>query len=286
MSEFLKSPLRVKFWGVRGSCPASGKEYAHFGGHTSCVSVSAETPEGKVPFVIFDAGSGLIELGNELISLQKRDDIHIFLSHVHMDHVMGLPFFKPLWTSGTRVHFWADPLSGHCDLKSYFRQVFSPPFFPVTIEDMPADIIFHDIPAGELVELDKGITLNTRALNHPDGALGYRLQWGKRVISYVTDTEHTPGQDDQNVVDLMTESDLVVYDATYTEPELLEKYTGWGHSTWQEGVRLGKKYGAKQVALFHHESLRSDSDLNALEKEAQKKWPCVFAAREGERVFL
>ena len=153
--------------------------------HTSCVSIFPEQGgrnEGafceNTPFVIFDAGSGLIELGNWLMSFQNRGDIHIFLSHVHMDHVMGLPFFKPLWCRGERVHFWAGPLAGHKDLKSYFRQVFSPPFFPVTIEDMPADIIFHDIAAGESVDLEEKISLKTRALNHPDGALGYRLEWG------------------------------------------------------------------------------------------------------------
>ena len=291
MSEFRKFPLSVKFWGVRGSCPASGKDYTAFGGHTSCVSVSTliEPENGDMvsgdPFIIFDAGSGLIELGHYLMTCNQLEEIHIFLSHVHMDHVMGLPFFKPLWKKGMRVHFWAGPLAQHKDLRSYLCQTFSPPFFPVTIEDMPATILFHDIAAGETVTLKGDVSLTTRALNHPDGALGYRLQWKDRVISYITDTEHIPGQEDGHVVDLIKGSNLAIYDATYTEEEL-PIYTGWGHSTWQEGARLGAKYGAQKLALFHHEACRKDMDLKALEKEAQKVFPSVFAAREGMTVVV
>lgn len=274
--------VSVEFWGVRGSIPVSSSPYHLFGGHTSCVSVTH-----KEELFIFDAGSGLRDLG-EKIKLLGIKQATLILSHFHFDHIIGLPFFAPIWDHD----FHLTLLSAHCydkgGLKGFLENyIFKEPFFPVNLNQVQAHITYIDCLPTERLTLSQDYCLDIDPLNHPGGGYGYRLHCaGKISISYISDTEHIQGQDDLNVLKLMQDTDLVIYDAMYTEEEFSHNKKGWGHSTWTEGLRLAQKAGAKKLALFHHDPSHTDDILVDIEKKAQKIWPNCFMARQGMKILL
>ena len=153
--------------------------------------------------------------------------------------------------------------------------------FPVPIEAMRADIRFEDFEAGESFNIFPDVKVRTAPLNHPNSATGYRIEYEGKALCYVTDTEHVPGAPDENVLALIDGADLVIYDSTYTEEEL-PSHVGWGHSTWEEGVRLCKAAGVKRLAIFHHEPNHDDAFMEKLEAEARSVWSETFCARDYE----
>jgi phosphoribosyl 1,2-cyclic phosphodiesterase len=157
------------------------------------------------------------------------------------------------------------------------------PMFPVPLEAMRAKILFEDFHAGDTFELYPGVIIRTAPLNHPNGATGYRIEHGGRVVAYITDTEHVPGQDDANVLKLIDKADLVIYDSTYTEAEFPNRI-GWGHSTWNEGLRLCRMAGAKRLAIFHHDPDHNDDFMDRLSEEASRVWDGAFVCREGMEI--
>jgi phosphoribosyl 1,2-cyclic phosphodiesterase len=270
----------VEFWGVRGSIPVSSLLYNHFGGHTSCVSVTH-----KENIFIFDAGSGLRDLGKKL-NESGITQATLILSHLHFDHIIGLPFFDPIWNPNFQLTF----LSAHCykkgGLKKFLESyIFKDPLFPVSLDQVPAQLKYIDCSPTESLELYPGCRLDIAPLNHPGGGYGYRLNCSEASVAYISDTEHVPGYDDPNVLKLMQKTDLVIYDAMYTEEEFSQKQ-GWGHSTWVEGLRLVQKAEARRLAFYHHDPDHTDDILLKLEKEAQKQWPHCFMARQGMKIFL
>ena len=271
----------VEFWGERGSIPVSSSLYNDFGGHTSCVSVTH-----KKNIFIFDAGSGLRDLGEKM----KETGINqatLILSHMHFDHIIGLPFFAPIWNP----NFQLTLLSAHCyekgGLKKFLENyVFKDPLFPVNLSQIPAHIKYIDCPPRESLTFFQDYRLDIAPLNHPGGGSGYRLHCPEGPsVAYISDTEHVPGHDDPNVLKLMHDTDLVIYDAMYTEEEFSKKY-GWGHSTWTEGLRLAQKAGTKRLALYHHDPSHTDDILLKIEEEAQKLWAQCFMARQGMKISL
>jgi phosphoribosyl 1,2-cyclic phosphodiesterase len=154
------------------------------------------------------------------------------------------------------------------------------PLFPVPLDIFKADLVFRDFAVGTTLEIGDGIRLRTAPLNHPDRATGYRVEYDGRSICYLTDTEHVPGQPDQNILDLIAGADLVIYDAMFTDVEF-QNFVQWGHSTWQEGARLCQAAGAKTLILFHHLPGRDDRALDIIAAEAAKAFPGALVAREG-----
>ena len=154
------------------------------------------------------------------------------------------------------------------------------PYFPVGADIFAADIDYRDFEVGSILELGDGISIKTTRLTHPGGCTGYRVDYDGRAAAYVSDHEHLPGVENQNVLGLIDGADLVIYDSTYTEEELPE-FTGYGHSTWQEGVKLCKKAGVDKLVLFHHRPRRDDNALRAIEDEARAVFPGASAARDG-----
>ncbi|MGI4851247.1 MAG: MBL fold metallo-hydrolase [Janthinobacterium lividum] len=273
----------VTFWGTRGSIACANPNYIEFGGHTSCVSLLIEEQ-----LLIFDAGSGLYDLG-EWIQKSKPNIKHVdlFLTHFHYDHVMGLPFFAPLWNSDFHITIH-HASSNSCEnlVKSFVKQrLFSEPFFPVPFEKIPSRIDLKEHILTASFALSPGLLVYTQGLNHPGEATGYRIEYKGKVFSYVTDTEHTPGELDKKILNLISHADLAIYDATFTDEEFKEK-KGWGHSTWQQGVWLAQEAGVKKLAFFHHAPSHTDDILNAIEQEAQALLPSSFVARQGTTVIL
>jgi phosphoribosyl 1,2-cyclic phosphodiesterase len=270
----VESGFSVKFWGVRGSIPSPGPATLKYGGNTSCVEMRC----GR-HLLIFDAGSGLRELGRELMA-GGPVEADLFLSHTHYDHLAGLPFFMPAFEPRNRFRVWAGHLAPERTIEAVLRTFMAEPLFPVPLDIFHAQMTFQDFRAGETLSPRPGVTIRTAALNHPNRATGYRVEFAGKSACYVTDNEHTDGVVDPAIMDLVTGTDLLIYDATFTDDEY-PRYKGWGHSTWQEGVRLAKQARVKTVALFHHEPTHDDAMLDEVARDAAREFPGAIVAREG-----
>lgn len=264
----------VKFWGVRGSIACPAPAYAHYGGNTSCVQLDLGGTQ-----VILDAGTGIRGLGRHLLDRGVRKAT-LMLTHVHWDHTNGFPFFAPVFSDECSVQIMAGGLQDVGGVREALAGQMAAPNFPVPLDALHAHLEFQDFLAGDSFALSSEIKVKTAVLNHPDGATGYRVEYGGKSVCYVTDTEHVPGRPDENVLGLIEGADLVIYDSTYTDEEL-PGHVGWGHSTWQEGVRLCKQASVKRLAIFHHDPDHDDEFMARLEAEAVGTWDQCVVAREG-----
>ncbi|HEX8046746.1 MBL fold metallo-hydrolase [Rhizobium sp.] len=271
--------FELRFWGARGSIPVSGPEFERYGGNTSCIELRHDGRR-----IIFDAGTGAREAAAALAKDGVRE-VDIFFTHSHYDHMIGLPFFKPIYDPGVSVDLWSGHLAGKTTTRQLIGQFMRPPWFPVEPDICRATMGFRDFAAGDTLKPHPGIVIHTAKLNHPGGCVGYRIEWGGRIIALVYDTEHVNGHMDEAALSLMAGADLAIYDTTYTEEEM-SKYQGFGHSTWQEGVRLAKEAGAKRLALFHHAQWRTDKDLDDMQRDARESFPGAFAAFDRQILEL
>jgi phosphoribosyl 1,2-cyclic phosphodiesterase len=265
----------VRFWGVRGSIATPGPRTARYGGNTSSLEVRC----GKHMF-LFDAGTGLRYLGNELVN-NGAVDTDLFLTHTHFDHVCGLPFFVPLFIKTSQIRIWAGHLkSREMTVKYVISEMMFSPLFPVPPEIFTANVSYLDFDAGEVLEPRPGVKVRTTRLNHPDRATGYRVEFGGKSICYLTDTQHVIGKPDQNVLNIIKGADMVIYDSTYTDAEF-PKRADWGHSTWEEGVRLCEAAGVKTFVVFHHDPDHDDDFMDKVTSEVTAKRPGSIVAKEG-----
>ena len=268
-----KSPFTVRFWGVRGSIACPGPRTARYGGNTSSLEVRCGDE-----LLLFDAGTGIRYLGRALEG--TRVDADLYFTHTHFDHVCGLPFFRPLFEPQNRFRLWAGHLRGAMTLKRVLAEFMVSPLFPVPPEVFRSNLEYRDFTAGETLATPKGVHVRTSVLNHPDGATGYRVDYDGRSLCVIYDTEHVPGSLDRNVLALINGADLVIYDAMYTDDEY-RRYVGWGHSTWQEGIRLCREAGAKRMVVFHHDPDHDDEMLDGIARELERALPGSVVAREG-----
>lgn len=275
--------LTIRFWGVRGSIPSPGPSTADVGGNTSCVEVRC-----RDQIFILDAGTGLRGLGDALLSEGEPVTAHMLFSHVHWDHIQGLPFFAPIYRPNTTLHMYGAPEEG--DLESVLNSQMKAPNFPVGFDQAPARMRFNESPVGESIDIGP-VTLSTAPLNHPNGVLAYRIDCEGRSVVYATDTEHySDGSIDSNLVVLARDADVLIYDAQYTPDEYCGRVgfsrKGWGHSTWEEGVRVARAAGVEQLVLFHHEPSHDDAMVEEIERTAAAALPGTIAAREGLTISL
>jgi len=250
-----------------------------FGGNTSCVEVVAGDQH-----IILDAGTGIRLLGKRLLADQVARST-LLLSHTHLDHIAGFPFFAPAFQRGFAFQVIAGHLGGSPDIRTVLARQMEAPLFPVPLKTMGCNLDFAEISPGDSFALGQAVRVRTAALNHPDGATGYRIEYGGRSLVYVTDTEHVAGRLDQNILGLIDGADIVLYDSTYTDEEYAGK-VGWGHSTWREGVRLAEAARVGQLVLFHHEPDHDDETMARIEAEARCLLPQTVAAREGVTINL
>ncbi len=269
--------MRIRFWGVRGSIASPGLDTVEVGGNTSCVEVIAEGTR-----VILDAGTGLRALGNMMMRESAPRRAALLLSHLHWDHIQGLPFFAPLYAPTTELTVYGQETST-ATLQGALSQQMTSPVFPVELRDVPAAISMCPLRDGSRVQVGP-MEIRARKLNHPGGVLGYRIQCGGHVVVYATDTEHYDCVDPV-LRDLASDADVLIYDAQYTPEEYRGEVgparVGWGHSTFEAGARLAEAAGVRRLVLFHHDPTRDDRAVASLEQRAHARFAGTLAARES-----
>lgn len=274
--------LEIRFWGTRGSCAAPFLNRMEFGGNTSCVSVRRG---GEL--VVFDGGTGIAALGAWLDEQAARGlafpVIHIFMSHLHLDHVCGLPFFSAFFQPGREIHLYGRP-GETAHFREELCRAAGPPCWPLTPDAGAAKVVWHDLRAGESREILAGGHIWAMGAEHPDQSLMYRLELDGMSVVYGLDCELTVDiREDYRV--FAAGCDLLIFDGMYTDEEY-PRYRGFGHGTWQQGAAFGRECGAGLVCVSHHDWRRTDEELRRLERQARELYQgCVFA-REGVGVWI
>ena len=278
-AKFSENPrdFVVKFWGVRGSVPTPGKDTVKYGGNTSCIEMQVG---GKR--LIFDGGTGIRELGKEMMQ-EMPVEAYLFFTHYHWDHIQGFPLFTPAFSKGNCFHIYgAIPPEGE-SMKQHFIDRVLHYNSPIPLKGMQADLQFYELEHGQKMMLHD-IEIETGSLNHPNTAMGYRVTWNGRSAVYCSDTEHFSDRLDEHVVHLARGADVLIYDAMYTDDEYHSSKSpkvGWGHSTWQEAIKVAKAAGVKRVVIFHHEPAHSDDFLDRIGEKAKAVFPMAVMAIEG-----
>lgn len=270
----------VKFWGVRGSIACPSPDHVVYGGNTSCLEFTLGDKT-----LIFDSGTGIRLLGQ---SLKRRGVLSatLMLTHTHWDHINGFPFFAPAFDPAFALTIMAGHLDGHDGaIQAVLAKQMENPTFPVPLSAMRSQMNFVDFRAGAVLKPYPGVVVRSAPLRHPNGATGYRVEYLGKSVCYVTDTEHVPGQPDQNILALIQDADVVIYDSTYTDDEFPAKL-GWGHSTWQEGIRLCRAAGVGKLFIFHHDPDHDDRFMAALEDLSRQSWDGANIARDGMEITL
>ncbi|PLX50993.1 MAG: MBL fold metallo-hydrolase [Desulfobulbaceae bacterium] len=305
--------MKIKFWGVRGSIPCPGPLTMKYGGNTACIEL--RFPELN-RLIIIDAGSGLRELGNYMMAHDLPNGpikTEIYLTHTHWDHIMGFPFFTPLYIPGTKVKV-CGPVSYEKDtLEKIVGGQLTYRYFPVREVELGAEIKYFPLKEGSL-DLGDGIKLTTKYLNHPILCLGYRFEYKDKVFCTAYDTEpfanvfvsdpQDPAYDEmmaeegaqvaaeqnQAVENFIAGADLLIHDSQYTAAEYAAGKQGWGHSSIEFAIAQAKRAKVKSLALFHHEPIRTDDQYDALAdiycQDGSADEPRIFFAREGMEIEL
>jgi phosphoribosyl 1,2-cyclic phosphodiesterase len=290
--------MKVKYWGVRGSIPSAPppeqivqevertlndffltghsqpsqiKDYLKknhitklggYGTATTCAAVESD----KGLQIIIDGGSGIRMLGEELMQgpcARGKGTVHIFLTHFHWDHMIGLPFFMPMFVPGNRINFYAvQP-----ELEDLVKGIFRRPYFPVAFEALPSSIHFHQLPPRQPLIIDD-LSITPYQLDHPDPCWGYRVECAKKSYAHCVDTEGTRVTVEQLGLDLplYEKANLMYFDAQYTLPELAEK-ANWGHSASQIGLDIAFRESIKKVIFAHHDPRANNDHIEQLKKQ-------------------
>lgn len=284
--------IKVKFWGVRGSLPCPGPTTVKYGGNTSCIELRFDDR-----LIIIDAGTGIRPLANHLLQndLPKGPiDTSIFLTHTHWDHIMGFPFFVPIFIPGTKLQVYGPVSFEDEGLDEIVGSQLTYRYFPIKHSELSADISYHNLKEKTL-DLGEGLQVQTKYLNHPILCLGYRFEFKGKVFCTVYDTEpfrnvfptdpEDPDYDEmaaeegdkaareenEKIMQFIKDADVVIYDSQYTYKEYSPSKHNWGHSYFEYVINSANKANVKKVFFFHHDPMRTDDELDELLAKYQKK---------------
>jgi phosphoribosyl 1,2-cyclic phosphodiesterase len=254
----------IKCHGARGSIPVSGPEYIKYGGDTTCLEIRTKNDE----VIIVDAGSGIRRLGNQLIE-EGRYDYHLIFTHSHLDHILGFPFFKPVYHPKANIHMMGCPTT-QGNIRKLLSKAMSAPLFPIQFDALLANIEY-DVECRLGYQIDS-IEIFPINLNHPNGGMGYKFVEDGKSFVFLTDNElgskHRNGRSFEEYVSFSKDADLFIHDSEYTRDEYCVT-KGWGHSTYPEALALAQKAHVKTFGLFHHNQNRSDADLDIIVDECR-----------------
>lgn len=275
------SPRRftVRFWGVRGSVPAPGPETARYGGNTTCIEARCDDH-----VIVIDSGTGARRLGEELMREHPQGlRLDLLYSHLHLDHIQGLPFFAPLHAGSCRIDVHGGKPTEVTRAALGAQMAY--PSFPVDLNEVASTLVFHYHPPGTTFWLGD-VRVRTCALEHPGGAMALRLEYGGHVFVHASDVEHTGEAPDPELVELARDADVLSYDATWSSPEEHRRFHGWGHSTWQHGLEIARAAGAETFIAFHHAPQHGDEEMDAVAANMERAKPGSLVAYEGMTLEL
>ncbi len=262
--------MRARIWGCRGSLAAPGADTVRYGGNTSCVEVRLDSGHT----IVLDAGTGMRPLGVQMHP-ELPPQLHVLLTHLHLDHLQGLGFFRPLFAPGLEIQIWG-PTSPVQALEERIARYMSPPLFPVHLDDLPSEISFHDAPEFEVTI--GSATVRAAKVTHQGPTVGYRIEEHGHAFVYLPDHEPSIGNDLRTVspdwmsgYDLARDADVLLHDAQYHDHEY-GAHVGWGHSSITDTMEFATKAGVRRVVLFHHDPYHDDDDLETLLAEARALW--------------
>lgn len=296
--------MRIKFWGVRGTVPCPGANTIKYGGNTACIEVRLKDSNRQI---IIDAGSGIRELGHEMVHKELPHgpiSTEIFLTHTHLDHIVGFPFFTPIYIKGTKIRIYGPVTYEDDPLENVFSGQFTYRYFPIRWEELASELEFVKIREDK-IDLGDGIALTTKYLNHPVLCLGYRFEYKGNVFCTAYDTEpfsnvfctdpSDPSYDEvlavegdravreenDRIEEFFAGADVLIYDAQYTDQEYKSSKKGWGHTSFEHAIAAAKRTGVKKLVLFHHDPARTDEQLDALAEHY-----CPPSSADGMEVFF
>jgi len=276
---------KLSFWGVRGSTPTVDPATWRYGGNTPCLELIA--PDGTQ--FILDCGTGLRMLGSRWAAPNggKAPETQILVTHYHWDHIQGIPFFSPLYAENNEFHFYSfrSKYLGRDSLKQVFEAQMALPYFPVDMSAMNAKRKFREVDGGDTFKVGEN-KITARWLNHPQGCLGFRVETPAGTVAYATDNEPGDAKLDESLRELAAGADIFINDAQFTPEQLQTTRKGWGHSTWQEGVKVARHAAAKTLVLFHHDPDSTDRMVDSILRQAREEFDSVFAASEGMVITL
>ena len=269
--------MLIRCWGARGSIPVSGETYLRYGGDTPCMEIRTANDE----IVIIDAGSGARRLGNRLID-EGRYDYTLIFTHAHWDHIMGFPFFKPIYRQDTHIRLMGCPFAQRT-VREMIARIMTPPNFPVNFEEIRATIDYEETCA---LSFSVGsLAVTPIALSHPNQGIGYRFEEDGKSFVFLTDNElgfqHPGGLGRLDYVQFCRNADLLFHDAQYTDEEY-KRTRGWGHSTYAQAIDLAIEAGVKSLVLFHHDPDRTDDDLDRQVERCRQRIEKAGAALQCE----
>jgi phosphoribosyl 1,2-cyclic phosphodiesterase len=251
--------MKITCWGARGSIPVSGKEYVKYGGDTTCIEIRSKDND----IIIIDAGTGIRKLGNKLLASDQRTYSLLF-THAHWDHLMGFPFFKPIYIKGTKIGLFGCPYAQR-SIGDVLSKSMAAPYFPVEFGQLQAEIVSHEA-CKETFEIGP-VRITPIQLSHPNQGIGYKFTEDGKSFVFLTDNElslrHPGGAEYQDYLRFAQEADVLIHDAEYTA-EQYKLSKGWGHSLYTDALRLALEAKAKQFGLFHHNQDRSDAELDRM----------------------
>ncbi|MEA3280362.1 MAG: MBL fold metallo-hydrolase [Thermodesulfobacteriota bacterium] len=251
----------IKCWGSRGSIPVSGKAYLKYGGDTTCIEIRTKSDD----IIIIDAGTGIRRLGNQLIK-ENRYTYNLIFTHAHWDHVMGFPFFKPLYSKKTSLRMYQCPFHGKF-VETILPKVLSPPNFPVKYSDLKAKIFYEEVNQTKC-EIGS-VTVTPISISHPNNGSGYKFVEDNRSFVFLTDNElgfvHPKGLTYKDYLKFSAGADLLIHDAEYAPEEYINRI-GWGHSVYTQVLDLAFEAGVKKLGLFHLNQERTDREMDKIVK--------------------
>ncbi|MFX0136704.1 MAG: MBL fold metallo-hydrolase [Candidatus Hodarchaeota archaeon] len=274
----------LRFWGTRGSIPSPGPDTVKYGGNTTCVELRLN--DGTV--IVFDAGTGIRNLGLEIVKKRQDHQINLFLSHSHWDHIQGFPFFTPAYQSNTKINIFGCPPT-YDKLREILTNQMESRYFPINFDELKAQISFKAIKRGQYPI--GNATFSFIENNHPGSAYGFKVIENNRHIVFITDNELLPPNSKvtrwENFISFCKEAEVLIHDAQYLDKEL-QNNSGFGHSSYEQALKLGLSANVKHLVFFHHNPSRKDDEIDKIVSEIQNDLKTtnsnliVSAAKEGQ----
>lgn len=257
--------MLIRCWGSRGSIPVSGESYLKYGGDTTCLEIQAQSGD----IIVIDAGTGIRRYGNQAAA-EGHPEYNFLFTHAHWDHIMGFPFFKPLFIDRAHIHLHSCPFNRHF-VKTILSKVMAEPYFPVTYAEIKAKISFAPVCRREFQI--GSISVHPIAMSHPNGGSGYKFVENGKSLVFLTDNElgyaHSGGLSFSEYIEMASGADVLIHDAEYT-PEEYRHFRGWGHSVYTDALKLAKEAGCEKLGLFHLNQERTDVQMDSMVADCQR----------------